>query len=197
MTVVTRSLKVVLVALFLMFVGTAQGATVYVASFGGHDYYLNNTAQGIVGARSDAVALTTSLGAADGYVVAINSAAEQTFLITAFDANQTFYIGLSDEVSEGTFVWDSGEALTYSNWNIATGEPNNTGNEDYVNMNQFGPVSLGSWNDLPADFNLQSIIEIVPVAAVPVPSSAAGGMALLGFILTAKKLRCKYTVPKL
>ena len=53
------------------------------------------------------------------------------------------WIGFNDEASEGTFVWSSGEAVAFTNWNA--GEPNNSGGlEDYAEM-------LGSnskWNDL-------------------------------------------------
>jgi len=40
--------------------------------------------------------------------------------------------GLTDEAVETNFVWVSGEAFAYANWN--TGEPNNSGNEDYAAM---------------------------------------------------------------
>lgn len=39
------------------------------------------------------------------------------------------FIGLSDEVTEGTFVWDDGSPLAYSNWEPPD-EPNN-GNGNY------------------------------------------------------------------
>ena len=53
------------------------------------------------------------------------------------------YIGLTDEVTEGTFLWVDGSQMTYSNWNA--GEPNNVGGvEHYVALN-----SNGTWNDTP------------------------------------------------
>src|SRR5262249_23259674 len=52
--------------------------------------------------------------------------------------------GLTDAAMEGTFVWVSGEPVTYTNWN--PGEPNNSGgNENYTEM--LG--SNGQWNDQP------------------------------------------------
>jgi len=67
-----------------------------------------------------------------------------------------FLSNLTDEVTEGTFKWANGEAVTYTNW--APGEPNNLGNEDYAEFN-FGGV--GKWNDHPDFGKLQrGIVEI-------------------------------------
>ena len=64
---------------------------------------------------------------------------------------------MTDEVTEGTFKWANGEAVTYTNW---FGNPDNGGgsNEDYAELN-FG--GSGKWNDLPNSFVLlRGIIEI-------------------------------------
>jgi lectin-like protein len=91
-----------------------------------------------------AEAEANSLG---GHLVAINSAEEEQLLLTLFGGTEPFWIGLTDQVVEGVFVWTDGEPLTYSNW--APGEPNNENDEDYVNTNDFrGP---GLWNDGHAD----------------------------------------------
>jgi hypothetical protein len=50
---------------------------------------------------------------------------------------------------EGTFVWGTGEPLSYTNW--ATGEPNDDpafNGEDYAIINPPNNPA-GSWNDLP------------------------------------------------
>ena len=70
------------------------------------------------------------------------------FLVAAQCPNETNvkkckyqgWIGLSDEVSEGTFVWTTGEALTFTSW--ATGEPSGKNNEDHVEINL-----EGKWTD--------------------------------------------------
>ena len=55
----------------------------------------------------------------------------------------SFWIGLSDRVDEGEFIWHDGSELTYSGW--AGGEPNNYGRgEDCAESNWRGP---GVWND--------------------------------------------------
>lgn len=50
--------------------------------------------------------------------------------------------------SDGTFVWDSGEAVTYLNWE--TGEPNNLFGigESFTQMIQANAFAPGQWNDL-------------------------------------------------
>src|SRR5262245_34378674 len=69
----------------------------------------------------DAEALAVSLG---GHLVTINDAQEQAWLLATFgtiDPNnlenlaENFWIGLNDLNIEGTFLWFSGEAVTYLN----------------------------------------------------------------------------------
>jgi len=43
------------------------------------------------------------------------------------------WIGFTDQASEGTWEWISGEAVTYTNW--ASGEPKDANGEDYAVMN--------------------------------------------------------------
>lgn len=86
-----------------------------------------------------------------GHLVTVNDAAENDWLLQTFTA--PFWIGLNDAQEEGNFVWSSGEPLSYSNWN--SGEPNNSGDEDYAHVYSFGP-----WNDLPAGSVNFGVIEI-------------------------------------
>ncbi|WP_242046150.1 MULTISPECIES: LamG-like jellyroll fold domain-containing protein [Calothrix] len=94
-----------------------------------------------------------------GNLVTINSQAEQGWLINTFGSTDQFWIGLTDQVTEGEFKWVSGETSTYTNWK--PGEPNNTypggAPENYVLMNS---GSSGTWNDIIPDVSYMGIIEI-------------------------------------
>jgi large repetitive protein len=84
-----------------------------------------------------------------GYeLVTITSAAENAWVDTTADTYSTgkWWTGLNDRASEGTFVWASGESVSYTNWHA--GEPNDSGtSEDCVQLNRFHPTQ--TWNDEP------------------------------------------------
>jgi hypothetical protein len=111
-------------------------------NYNGHSYYRSTGTANWTTARSNCTAM-------GGYLVTITTSAEQSFLFNLWPSG---WIGLTDEVTEGTWRWVTGETYSYSNWN--SGEPNNSGNEDYV---QF--VSNGKWNDLNNSSSLPYVIE--------------------------------------
>ena len=106
---------------------------------GGHTYLLCDKKRTWWTARDDCKK------AGSGYhLVSITSADENAAVASAAKAvnSASWWIGLSDEGKEGTWVWDNGEGVTYGpNW--ASGEPNNSGNEDCAII---GPSS-GKWVD--------------------------------------------------
>ena len=64
--------------------------------------------------------------AAEGaYLVAINDASEQKWLLGLF-GNHLYWIGLSDAEKEGEWVWQNGESLTYTNWGDKHSFPRST-----------------------------------------------------------------------
>ena len=111
-------------------------------NYNGHSYYRSTGSATWTTARSNCV----SMG---GYLVTITTSGEQSFIFNIWPSG---WIGLTDEVNEGTWRWVTGETYSYTNWN--SGEPNNAGNEDYV---QF--VSNGRWNDLPNNVSLPYVLE--------------------------------------
>lgn len=108
----------------------------FLGTLNGTHYYLSNAA------ASYATALTTS-NANGGYLMSVNSAAENTFVRNAatLAGVGTYLIGYSDVASEGNFIWSNGDANAYANWNA--GEPNNIGNEDFTQV-----LTSGFWNDI-------------------------------------------------
>jgi hypothetical protein len=111
-------------------------------NYNGHSYYRSTGTATWTTARTNC----SNMG---GHLVTITSSGEQSFLFNLWPSG---WIGLTDEVTEGTWRWVTGETYSYKNWN--PGEPNNAGNEDYV---QF--VSNGKWNDLPNNYALPYVLE--------------------------------------
>ncbi len=105
-------------------------------------------------------------------LISVQSATENADLIQAL-SNQGFssnviWIGFSDALAEGSFIWYDGAPITYSNW--APSEPNNAGGNE--NCTQIYPN--GTWNDLNCGgYNSMSVIEVnlcpqVTIVNVPV-----------------------------
>ena len=88
-----------------------------------------------------------------GDLVTINDSAENGWLQSSFGSFGNLWIGLTDEAEEGSFVWVSGQAVTYTNW--ASGQPDNSGNSDYGVL-----LSSGQWADYAIDNNLRGLLEV-------------------------------------
>ena len=106
--------------------------------------------------REVAAAEAVSMG---GQLVSINYELKQQYIVETFLAQDnigsTYWIGLTDQDSEGDFEWLSGEPVPYTSWN--PGEPNNSfGREHYGVINWHLPHGrndgvLGDWNDAPLE----------------------------------------------
>ena len=66
----------------------------------------------------------------------------QSALENLADASTRWWIGATDKDKEGHFEWVSGATWSYTNWN--SGEPNNIGDEDCVELKK-----PDAWNDIP------------------------------------------------
>jgi hypothetical protein len=78
-------------------------------------------------------------------LASVQSADENT-LIANLIGTTTSFLGGTDEVTEGTFLWPDGSPVVFTNWNM--GEPNNGPGfeEDCIVM--LGNV-FGKWDDRP------------------------------------------------
>lgn len=139
---------------------TSMPGYIYKGTFEGHTYFVSTFAQ------NGATAINTA-AATGGHLATISSAAENNFIATI--AGGLAWIGLTDQDSESNFVWVTGEPFVYTNW--APGEPNNVGNEDWVEINRGG---FGRWNDLPASSTRVLIVEF---DEAPVQVAQTGGLA--------------------
>ena len=138
----------------------------------GNSAYIFETAQVT---WTEAEARAVAMG---GHLVSINDANEETFLQQQFDQYGDYWIGLNDAANEGTFVWDNGDAVSYTNW--TPGQPDNAGNaEDYVS----GNWSSGRWNDYPPSARLNFIVEM-DTAQLPAFELASGQVAHVQWTVT-------------
>jgi Ca2+-binding RTX toxin-like protein len=118
--------------------------------YNGKFYLLSNA-----GTWQQAQAQAVTLG---GNLVTVNDAAENQFLVNTFGGTEGLWIGLTDEVTQGTFKWANGEAVTYTNW--SPGQPDNGGNQDYAWTNFQNPGKWDDAGDTVNNFNFRGIIEI-------------------------------------
>ena len=112
------------------------------------------------------------------YLVTISSAYENN-LVTNL-TNSTIvgsWLGGSDEAQEGSWKWVNDEVWSYSAWR--SGEPNNSGNEDYL-------YSLnGTWNDLNNTYVLPYVCEWDPIQysnATAIPDITGDGKSDVALI---------------
>ncbi|MBC7771635.1 MAG: hypothetical protein H7210_03995 [Pyrinomonadaceae bacterium] len=79
-----------------------------------------------------------------GDLITIDDAAENEFVrgtVASAGGPRRIWLGYNDRGTEGFFLRTDGQDMDYTNWDVT--EPNNTGDEDFVEM--YG--ASGAWND--------------------------------------------------
>ncbi|MEK6642826.1 MAG: C-type lectin domain-containing protein [Planctomycetota bacterium] len=142
----------------------------------GHSYYFTSE---LTWPQAEAEAI--ALG---GHLATIRSSAEDDWLLATFSpmTNRVgVHIGLNDIVTEGSWVWSSGEATSYLHW--GPGEPNSFGNEDWGEMfvRDYNALHAGEWND--GSVNNCGIVEVVPEPYV------SGYLALISLYFFRRRRR--------
>jgi hypothetical protein len=170
---------------FLLLVGAFQPAKAEPLPLGynGHYYRLICDLEGLTWyeARDSAAGMTYN--GMQGHLATITSEGEEDFLINSFSLNSTerteIWLGGSDESSEGTWGWITGETWSYSNWDWDDSEPNGGTNENCLEYKAWVPL----WNDE----NCQSericfLVEFEPGNGVPadtaIPTLSEWGMII-------------------
>ena len=108
-------------------------------------------------------------------LISLQSATENACIVSELNANSfggVIWIGFNDVANEGSHVWYDQSPIVYTNWN--GGEPNNSGNEDCVQI-----YPDGKWNDLNCSSGgSKSVIEVnlCPVTTItPSETSVCAG----------------------
>ena len=124
--------------------------------YNGNLYCKTQFAMGWHGARDFAI----SIG---GHLVTIEDENENQWLVDKFGGNAQYWIGLTDEGTEGKWQWVDGSEMKFNNW--LPGEPDNyKSNQHHVIINAKvpakGQIVPGHWNDVPAWESRPAIIEM-------------------------------------
>ena len=122
----------------------------YWGEYNGHKYFLSQDIQ--------THAVAQSIAMANGaYLASIDDQGENDFLQNQLNLN-IVHIGLSDEASEGTLAWDSGDAVAFNNHDGGNSVDNN-----------FGVLNFwdGSWTLVNKWVQKQFIMEVPCAGSAP------------------------------
>jgi hypothetical protein len=166
-------------AMFCLPALVAANPVQWSSALGGNDHWYDLTLAPLTWHDADSMATSSVYDGVRGYLVSIQSQAENDFLVQTFGSLDTSYwIGFTDEAQEGIWVWSSGETGSYTNWD--PGEPNNLwGGEDCAVL-QTWSTHRGYWNDVPVynppEFGggINLIYGIIEYSHMPEPQSQQG-----------------------
>jgi hypothetical protein len=126
-----------------------------------------------------------------GHLATFTSQAEYNYVRSlGLPLPTAYWIGATDEQSEGTWRWVTGEPWGYSSW--ASGEPNNQGDEDYLAASG----STHFWNDWGTGSLSAYLLETDNYPCTPRKAQATAEL-VNGFVVEAviTDVGCGYTNP--
>lgn len=125
-----------------------------------------------------------------GHLATINDRAEEQWIVATYSEAQEIGVGFSDRVHEGTWVWSSGEPVTYTNW--LPGEPSDNDDqghsEDFATINSTDEGSgRNGWNDGTGEGLELFVIEVpeLPTTGWLTGTVVAAGSPVAGVNVTA------------
>ncbi|MBL0314371.1 MAG: choice-of-anchor L domain-containing protein [Flavobacteriales bacterium] len=99
---------------------TSLAGYTLLGTYNNHTYFIANSTSNWTTANNNAIAQ-------GGHLVTINDAAEQAWLVA--NGGSQGWLGYTDQATEGTWVWVTGETSTYTNW--AAGQPDNASSVEH------------------------------------------------------------------
>jgi formylglycine-generating enzyme required for sulfatase activity/putative hemolysin len=125
-----------------------------------------------------------------GYLATIQDAAENEMVANLLAGNA--WLGATDEVEEGTWVWVSGEPWGYTNWNKDSNQPDNDQDQEHYLEFEMrrGAHRPSDWNDKPGTEKKYFICEWEPsnssstttITPSPTPKTSAFYEPILTYI---------------
>lgn len=146
----------------------------YLGEFNGSAYFLSDD----VARAEDAEVIAQSVG---GHLVTIGSQEENDFLQPFVSG--LVYIGLNDATTEGTLEWFSGEAVSYTNFNICGFCNENSADQDYAVIHSWN--GGWSWSNF---WNQRQYIVEVPCTP-DFNGGASQGLAINNNVFTSEELK--------
>ncbi len=122
----------------------------YLGELNGHRYFLSNNPYQWNEAENIAAGY-------EGYIASINSVEENDFLFE--NITEITFIGATDGIEEGAFIWSSGEPFEFNNF-----DAQNTLTGDFATMNFWD----GKWSLLAADVQKVFVMELPCTSSEPV-----------------------------
>jgi hypothetical protein len=164
----------------LLVAGSASAAIFWDSAEGGNNHYYQLVVNSADWNTANANAQESVYDSMSGHLATITSAEENDwvydnvvgdYMSTNKNEENSIWLGATDEDTEGTWAWVTGEAWEYTNWDAPT-EPNGATGENYLAFNW---NILEKWND--AD-GTRAFAYIVEYETAPVPEPAT--MLLMG-----------------